>query len=806
MRCGVITAFVAGFLAIAACGGSAASAADSSIAVSGNRHVGADQIRSYFHAAPGGRLDAAALDAALKRLYETGLFQDVKISHDGDHIVVTVVENPTIERIAFEGNKKLKDDDLKKGLQSKAGGPLSRAFVQGDVEHMIELYRQRGYFGVHIDPKTIDVKGRRADAKGSDNSAAAKDTKSERSDVKSGALNERVDLVFEIKEGDKLAVRKILFAGNTAFAANKLKGVIKTGETNFLSFLLDNDTYDADRIENDCDLIRQFYLARGYADVRVLSSANFDTDKKGVVLTFTLTEGPLYRFGRIDIESTLKNVDPTTLRPYLRTQPGATYDADAVSKSVDDVTMQLAKNGEPFAAVFPQTERVPPPHTAESGIINVVYAIDEGKHLYVERIEIHGNTKTHDDVIRREFDFGEGDAYNRALIDRAERRLKQLGYFKSVKFTTKPGSAQDRVVLDVAVEEQGTGNFSIAGGYSTTSGFLAEVSVSDKNMMGTGLIGKASLTWGQYAEGFDLGFTDPYFLDQRLSAGIDLFGKETLANTNQSYDTLLYGGKISFGTPLNDQLGVTWNYSLYNQSVSLDPAEGTSSLPIQQAAAEGPMWISSIGNTVTYSTLDNEKDPTSGIRMQTNNEFAGLGGAAQFARTTEDIRYYHQIVGDVVGMVRAQGGYVTPWGGQQLPLLDGFFGGPQLIRGFAPNGFGPRDITPGTTMDNIGGNAYWTSSAELEAPVPGVPADANLKVALFSDVGSLWATGASSASSLASLSPSQQIANSRALRASVGAGLVWDSPFGPLQVDYAYPILKQPYDVTQRLNFTAGAF
>jgi outer membrane protein insertion porin family len=702
----------------------------------------------------------------------------VKIAHDGERVVVTVAENPTIERLAFEGNKTIKDADLKKDLQSKEGGPLSRAFVQSDVVRMIELYRQRGYFGVQITPQTISAK--------------------------KGAS---VNLVFQVKEGDKLAVRQILFAGNSAFSADKLKGVIKTGQTNVLSFLLDNDTYDADRIENDRDLLRQFYLAHGYADAHVAASASYEAANKGVVLTFTLVEGAQYRVGRVDIESNLKAVDAATLRPYLRTHAGDTFDADAVNKSIDDLSSQLAKSGQPFATVFARNDPQPSSPGAKQGrVMNLVYTIDQGKRVYVERIEIHGNTKTHDDVIRREFDFGEGDAYNRDLVDRAERHLKRLGYFKTVKISTQPGSASDRVVLDVAVEEQGTGNFSIAGGYSTTAGWLAEVSVSDTNLMGTGYIGKASVTWGQYAEGFDLGFTDPYFLDQRLSAGIDLFDRQTLANSNQSYDSAVYGAKLSLGTPLNDQLGVSWNYSIYNQGLTLDPAIGTASLPIQQAAAAGALWVSSIGNTVTYSTLDNAKDPTSGIHAEFNNELAGLGGAANFARTTDDVRYYHPIAGDVVGMVRAQGGYVTPWGGQQLPLLDGFFGGPQLVRGFAPNGFGPRDITPGTTMDNIGGNAYWTTSAELEAPVPGVPASANLKVALFSDVGSLWATGASGAASLASLSPSQQIANSRAPRASIGTGLIWDSPFGALQVDYAYPILKQPSDVTQRLNFTAGAF
>ena len=749
----IFSAFVCGFLAIAACGtATGASLTDSMIAVAGNRHLGAAMIRSYFHPAPDGRLDAAALDAALKSLYASGLFQDVKITRDGDRVLVKVVENPTIERLAFQGNKKIQDNDLKKALQSKAGGPLSRAFVQGDVQHMIELYRQSGHFATRIEPKTIDVK------------------------------DGRVDLVFEIKEGDKLAVRQLLFVGNNAFPRNKLTGVIKTGQTNFLSFLLDNDIYDADRIENDRDLLRRFYLAHGYADVRVRSAAGYEADKRGVVLTFTLDEGSQYRFGKVDIDSSLKTVDAAALRQYLRTRSGETYDADAVEKTVDDLTMDLAKSGEPFASVFARTERVPPPYPpprageGRVGVINLVYAVDDGKRLYVERIDIHGNTKTRDDVIRREFDFGEGDAYNGALIERGERRLKELGYFKSVKISTQPGSAPDRVVVDVGVAEQDTGDFSIVGGYSTSAGMLAAVSISDKNFMGTGNMAKASVTYGQYARGLDLGFTDPYFLGRRLSAGVDLFGKETFANPNQSYDSTIYGAKFSLGTPLSDQLGVTWSYSIYNQGVSLDPSSGTASLPIQQAALAGPMWVSSIGAGVTYSTLDNAKSPTSGIRLQTSNELAGLGGAAKFARTTEDVRYYHPIVGDIVGMVRAQGGYVTPWGGQQLPLLDGFFGGPQLVRGFAPNGFGPRNVTPGTTMDNVGGNIYWTTSAELQAPMPLVPADAQLKVALFSDTGSLWATGASSVTSLtSSLSPSQQIANSRAIRSSAGVGLIWDS-------------------------------
>jgi outer membrane protein insertion porin family len=468
--------------------------------------------------------------------------------------------------------------------------------------------------------------------------------------------------------------------------------------------------------------------------------------------------------------------------------------------------MGLARNGAPFATALPRSERVPPHAGSAGGVINLVYTIVDDRRLYVERIDIHGNNKTRDEVIRREFDFVEGDAYNRALIDRGERRLKQLGYFKTVKITAEPGSASDRVVVNVAVEEDKTGFFWVMGGYSSADGVSATVNLGDNNFLGTGDVAKASATVGQYTRGFDVSLTDPYALGPHLSLGGDLFGKETFASPYQSYNSTFYGAKIITTAPLNDQLAVSWSYSIYNQALSLDPSVGTASLPIQQAAAAGPMWVSSVGTGMTYSTLDDPKSPTSGVRVQTNNEFAGLGGAAKFARTTEDARYYHEIFGDVTGMVRAQGGYVTPWGGQQLPLLDGFFGGPQLVRGFAPNGFGPRDVTPGTTQDNVGGNVYWTTTAELQAPMPLVTPDAHLKVALFSDAGSLWATNASSASKLASLSPSQQIANSRAIRASVGGSLIWDSPFGGLRVDYAYPIAHQPYDVTQRLNFSAGAF
>ncbi len=778
MRCRGIAVILAGFIAIAAGAGAAAGPADSDITVNGNRHIGADMVRSYFHPAANGHFDDEAVNAAIKRLYATNLFKDVKVARDGDRILVMVVENPTIGVVAFEGNKKVMDEDLKKNLQSKDSGPLSREVVQSDVVHMLDLYREHGYYDVHIAPKMIQLKT---------------------------GDSSRVNLVFEIKENEKLAVRQIAFSGNTAFSTTKLKAVVQTGVTNVLSFVLNNDIYDADRIENDRDLLRRYYINHGYPDMRVSAVASYDAAQKGVVLTYKIDEGPQYRFGKIDIQSSLPAADPAALRGALHTQSGDVFDADAVNKTVEDMTVALAKTGEPFASVSPRVERHPPAGAVDTGTIDLVYMVGEGKRLYVERIDIHGNTRTNDNVIRREFDFGEGDPYNQALVDRGERHLKALGYFKTVKIATEPGSAPDRVVVNVALEEQQTGNFFVSGGYSTTDGVLGEVSISDTNFLGTGDIAKASVTYGQYARGFDVAFTDPWFLGQHVGVGVEAFGRQTFANSNQAFNTSYYGGRLNVSTPLTDNLGMSWNYSLYNQGLTLDPSLGTASLPIQQAAQAGSYWVSSIGTGLTYSTLDNAKDPTTGIRAQTNNEFAGLGGAADFAKTTTDVRLYHPIVGDVVGMVRAQSGYVTPWGGQQLPLLDGFFGGPQLVRGFAPYGFGPRDITPGTTQDNLGGNVYWTTSAELQSPVPFITPDAQLKFALFSDVGSLWANNASSVSSFAA-TPSQQIANSRALRASVGGSLIWDSMFGPIRVDYGYPVAKQPYDVTQRLQFTAGGF
>ena len=759
-----------GSISMLAVASEAAAQPPEAIDVQGNRRIDADTVRSYFHAASDGRFDEAARDAGLKALLATRLFDDVRIERVGERLVVHLHEAPVLDRVAFEGNKKIQDKELTAVIESKPRGTLQRAVVQSDVERILEAYRHAGRDDVSVVPEIID-RG-----------------------------NDRVDLVYEVKEGAKTTVRQINFVGNQAFSKRQLAAVIKTSATNMLSFLTGGDEYDPDRIAADREQLRRYYRSKGYADASVTSAkAEYDPAIKGFTLTFSIEEGSLYHFGDVNVVCNVPGLDAGKLRGLLVARPGAVFNGNALDKTTEVLAIELSKLGFPFAQAVPRTTR-----DAAAKRIDVSFAIDQGPRTYVERIEIHGNTRTRGYVIRREFDIAEGDAYNKGLIDRAERRLKNLNYFKTVKITSKPGSATDRVVLDVEVTEQSTGQFNISGGYSTTDGLLAEVKLGDSNFLGSGRAVNSSVSYGQYARGLDLSASDPYFLGTRVSAGIDLYYKQTDSSPYQSYGSNVYGATMQFGTPLTEQLGVQYRYSIYNQDVTVNPASlaAPPSLPIQQAALAGPQWVSSIGDTITYSTLDNNKNPTDGIKSQLSQDLAGLGGDVNFLRTTEDVRYYHAINDDVVSLVRAQGGYITGWGGQQVPLLNSFFGGPSMVRGFAPYGFGPRDLTPGSTMDNVGGTMYWASTLELQSAIPGVPQEYGLRASAFVDAGSVFNYGGPTTFGTQSL----QVANSNIIRSSVGVGLTWASPFGALTIDYAVPLTKAAYDVVQPLNFNAGGF
>ncbi|WGS23893.1 MULTISPECIES: outer membrane protein assembly factor BamA [unclassified Bradyrhizobium] len=740
------------------------------ITVEGNRRVESATVRSYFHPAADGHYDAAALDAALKGLIGTGLFDQVRIDRAGDGIVVRLTEARLLGRVAFEGNKKIKDQDLAAAVQSKPGVPFQRATVQADVGRVMEVYRHIGREEVQVVPETIE-RG-----------------------------NDTVDLVFTITEGKKATVRQINFVGNHAFSRRQLAAVINTSATNVLSFLTHTDIYDPDRVAQDRAQLRRYYRNHGYADAGVTDArAEYDSASQGFAVTFVIDEGEPYRLGSIGLESHVSGIDPEQLRARISARSGVPFDNSLLDKSSEALALEMEKLGFPFAHVTLRTNR-----NAEARRIDVTFVIKEGPRSYIERIAIHGNTRTRDYVIRREFDLAEGDAYNQTLVDRAERRLKSLNYFKDVKITTRPGSANDRVVLDVETVDQPTGDFFVSGGYSTTDGWLGEVKLGDRNFLGTGAAVQARVGYGQYSRGVDLSVSEPDIFDSRATAGAELFGRQTFASTYQSYGTDTYGANFTLATPMAEETSVQWRYSMSNQSVTLAPTSSgtTVSLPIQQAAAAGPALVSGIGSTTTYSTLDNTKSPTSGVNSQLRQDLAGLGGDVRFLRTTGDVRHYQSLGGDLVGLVRAQGGYITGWGGQQAPLINSFFGGPGMVRGFAPNGFGPRDLTSGSTMDNVGGSLYWATTAELQSGIPGLPNEYGLKGSAFVDAGSVFRyTGPTTFGG-----QTVNVANSNILRSSVGVGLTWASPFGALAINYALPITKAAYDVTQPFNFTASPF
>jgi outer membrane protein insertion porin family len=796
------------------------SATVNSIVVEGNRRVEASTVRSYFKVGPSGRLDAQVIDDAYKALYATGLFQDVRISQSGGRIVVTLVENPVINRIAFEGNKKVKEDQLKLEIQSKERGTLSRAVVQSDVQRLVEVYRRGGRFDVHIDPKIIELP------------------------------NSRVDLVFEISEGAKTDVKLINFVGNHAYSGYRLKDEIKTVETGLLAFLQTGNIYDPDRIEADRELLRRFYLKHGYIDVRVVSAiGEFDPAQQGFIITFTIDEGEQYRIGTVEVRSKIPALSGRLLEPRLRMAPGDVYNAESIEKSVEDMTIEASRQGFAFASVKPGADR-----NSQGRTINLYFTVEEGQRTYIERINIRGNSKTRDYVVRREFDVAEGDAYNRALINRAERRLKNLNYFKNVKITTEPGSAPDRVVLNVDVEDQSTGEVSLSGGYSTSDGALAEASIGERNLFGLGLASKVSVTYGQHSKGATFSFVEPYLFGYRLAFGLDLYGKQQLPTNFISYQTDTLGAGMRLGVALREDLALQLRYSVYRQSIvlpsylancnNINPdyintfptpnplpttppftgapgqinqncyIDGEASLPVKVELANGATLTSLVGYSLIYNTVDDNRNPTSGMALAFNQDFAGAGGNVRFLRETADLRRYFEVIYDIVGVLHLQAGAIEGWGngsvdGGQIGtsgvrMLDNFQMGPNLVHGFAPAGIGPRDLTFGTTNDALGGTRYWGASLEFQTPLFFIPKEMGIKVAAYVDAGSLWDYRGPTASPLTG---ETMIASSDSMfiNSAAGVGLIWASPFGPLRFDLAYPITKRSFDKTQIFRFGGGA-
>jgi outer membrane protein insertion porin family len=805
------------------------------VIVQGNQRVETDTIRSY--------VTGVNPEQAQKDLVATGLFSSVSVVPRGNTIVVTVRENNVINRVAFEGNRKLKSEQLKDQIQTKARGPYSQATVDADVALIKEIYQRGGRGLAQVSARVVPLE------------------------------NGRVDVVFTIVEGAKTNIKSIEFVGNRAFSSGKLRDQMSTTEGNFLSWLKTTDIYDPDKLAADQELIRRFYLKNGYADFRIVSSdVQFDPAANGYRIVITVDEGQQYKVRDVTIDSKIAELDPNQLRSKLRTSAGDVYDAVAVEKSLQGLTTEVASRGFAFAQVRPRGDKDP-----STATIAITYVIEEGPRVYIERINIRGNTRTRDYVIRREFEIGEGDAYNKVLMDKAERRLNNLGYFKSVRVTNEPGSTPDRVIVNVDVEDQATGNFSISGGYSTADGFIAEVAVSESNFMGRGQYVKVAASYGQYTQGVEFSFTEPYFMERRLAAGFDLFWKESDNTRYSFYNSSTYGGTLRLGLPITDEISLLLRYSLYNSELTIPntasqpfndcsfpingvtpgtpgaianpfvrdangnpikpelnlgnpahPADytgptstypgclynGEASLAIKEA--QGTRLTSLVGYTLNYNTLDNNRNPRSGLFAELRQDFAGLGGDSRFIRTTGEVRYYRELTDDFVGMLKGQAGYI--WG-SDLRIMDNFFMGPNLVRGFAPAGIGPRDQA-NPYRNALGGTTYFGLSAEVQFPIFGLPREFGMKGAVFADAGTLFgyngktnfSNGAPCNYGIPGYGPYDpyvypncvSVWDDKLIRTSVGASLLWQSPLGPLRFDYAIPLTKGVYDQTQYFRFSGG--
>jgi len=738
----------------------------SAIKVEGNQRIEEGTIRSYMLVQPGDPFDPDRIDRSLKTLYATGLFQDVTLRRDGSTLVVKVQENPIVNRIAFEGNRKLNDEQLRAELQLRARAVFTPQLAQADRQRMLDLYARRGRFAATVVPKVIRLD------------------------------QNRVDVVFEVNEGETTLVSRIAFVGNHAFSENRLREVINSREQAFYRILSTSDQYDPEKINFDKELLRRFYLKNGYADFDVKdATAELSPDRKAFFVTFTLNEGERYDVGQVSIDSKLRNLNGDELRPLLQIGTGDTYDGDIVERTTQAIQDAVQNRGYAFVEVKPRIARDRAKKT-----VDLVFDVTEGPRVYVERIDISGNTRTKDKVIRREFRLAEGDAFNAATVRRSRQRLQDLGYFNSVTVQPTPGSAPDRALLNAVVDEKATGELTLGGGYSTDAGALVNVGLRERNLVGTGIDASINGVLAQRRSQVDLSITDPYFLDRNLVAGFDLF---EVQNNNQdiaAYNERRTGGALRLGYEFNEHLRQAWTYTLVARNV-YDVQQGASIYVLNQA---GSSLLSQIGQTISLDYRDSRTDPHEGFLIRLGTDLAGLGGTARYVRTKLDGTYFiplERFTGDADWgiAISAGGGYLAQLGRQEK-IIDRFFLGGDNLRGFQSGGAGPHAQSVGSTLvDSIGGRLIYTQSTELRFPLP-ISADLGLSGRAFVDVGSLSQVTkiVSGAGALTN------VTDDATPRVGAGVGVSWKTPFGLINIDLAQAVVKRKFDQTQFFRFGFG--
>lgn len=728
------------------------------VVVEGTQRIDPETIGSYLRLGVGDRFDRAKMDESLKALFATGLFRDVTVRQEGSTLLVRVVENPIINRIVFEGNSKVNSSDLAQNISLRARSVYTRAKVQAAVTRLLGLYRTQGRFGATITPKVIQ------------------------------RPQNRVDLVFEINEGEVTGIRRISFIGNKAFSDSELRGVVQTRESAWWRFFGSRDVYDPQRLNFDKELLRRFYLARGHAEFRVISAvAELTPDRKNFFITFTVFEGPVYKFGKPTVDTQLKGTQAAQFEGALNFKEGDRFNADKIETVVNSMTDIAGTLGYAFVQVQPQTSV-----DREAKTVTIDFQIREGPRVFVERVEIVGNQRTRDEVIRREVLLAEGDAFNTSKIRLSKRRLDNLGFFSKVEINNRPGSAPDKTIVTVTVEEKATGELTLGAGFSTQEGVLGTFGIRERNFMGRGQDLSLQFLISQRSTGLDLSFTEPYFLGRNLSLGVDLFRRTRSFEDESGFDVRDTGFRIRFGYRFTEHLSQQLRYELRNNTIR--NISSTASPYIQ--SEEGTNTTSAIGQTLSYDTRDNRFDPTEGLFLSLSADFAGLGGSESWVKLIGRGAYYYSVVPGWVVSVSGEVGTINGLG-KAVPLGERFFLGGNSFRGFRFGGVGPRDLS---TDDGLGGTKYYVVTGELSFPTP-LPKEIGLRARVWVDVGSNWD---SPCPSQCEPNPGPPVFDTSTPRVSIGVGFSWRSPLGPVRFDLGFPIVKQGPDETQIFNFTFG--
>lgn len=726
--------------------------------VSGNKRVEPETVKSYLTFSVGDRYTAQAADESFKALFATGLFADVNISFQRRVVTVVVVENPVINRVAYEGNDELDDSTLSAEGQLRPRSVYTRAAAQADVQRILNIYRASGYYNAQVEAKIIKLP------------------------------YNRVDLVYEINEGESTKVESITFIGNQAFSDSQLRDVISTTETSLLSFLKPTDVYDSDRLNLDRALLRKFYLENGYAEIRIISAvADLAPDGEGFFITFTLEEGPQYQFGVVALESQLPGLEPEMLQDHVLPESGEIFNGLKIERTVEKMTLAASKLGFPFARIRQKIDRDPIALT-----IDVTFVIEQGPRIYVERINIYGNVRTFEYVVRQELLVAEGDAYNKQLVEQSRKRLEAKPYFKTVTLTTEQGSERDRVILSFTVLEQESGEFGIAAGYSSLEGVIGEVTYTERNFMGRGQFLRLKLSGSFERAQIDLSFTEPRFLGRNMSAGFDLFHKELDYTDEAGFENRKTGGAIRFGFLVAEDTVLTTKYS-YTRDEIFNVDDNASTAVQEQAGVSN---ISAVSYALVYDTRNLPRNPTRGIYVSFSQELAGVGGDVNYLRSVAEARGYYPLFEGITLAGRLIGGHIEGLAGDDVRLSDAFYKGDNLIRGFERAGLGPRD----QNGDALGGKTFYAANVEIRFPFPLIPDDLGLSGAVFADAGSVFGTDADDVDCGLG-----GCLDESSIRASVGFGVLWNSPVGPLRADISYVLTSEDFDEEEIFGFGASS-